>query len=169
MEAPSRQNSISFGPSIDRVLAFFKVDFTPNPVQPSWARVAIATLVSVVGSLAADALLVALGTKVFPSTTGYAHFEFGSYAKLTVIGVIIACVGWPVVTRISSAPKWLFLRMAAVVTLVLFLPDLWIYIGGAPAKAVLVLLAMHVAIAVVTYTALVRIAPVGIVKAVRSK
>ena len=168
MEAPSRQNPISFGPSIDRVLALFKVDFTPSPVQPSWARLAVATLVSVVGSLAADALLVTLGTKVFPSTTGYAHFQFASYAKLTVIGVIFACIGWPVVTRISSAPKWLFLRMAAVVTLVLFLPDLWIYMNGAPAKAVLVLLAMHVAIAVVTYSALVRIAPVGVVAAVRS-
>jgi hypothetical protein len=45
------------------------------------------------------------------------HFQFSDYGKLTVIGVIIACAGWPVVTRVSSQPRWLFLRLAiAVVT-----------------------------------------------------
>ena len=37
-----------------------------------------------------------------------------------------ACVAWPIVTRISSAPRWLFLRLAVLVTLVLFAPDVWI-------------------------------------------
>jgi hypothetical protein len=48
-----------------------------------------------------------------------------------------------------------------VVTLVLFVPDLWIFIHGSPGKAVSVLLLMHLAIALVTYNALVHIAPVG--------
>ena len=161
MEGQPRSEPISFSPSIDRVLAMAKVDFAPGPVQPSWARLAVATVLSVAGSLAADALLVALGTTIFPSTRGYAHFRFGDYALLTVVGVIVACAGWPVVTRISSVPRWLFLRLAVVVTLVLFLPDLWIWMNGAPAQAVLVLLVMHVAIAVVTYHALVRVAPAG--------
>jgi hypothetical protein len=64
------------------------------------------------------------------------------------------------VTRISSAPRWLFFRLAIVVTLVLFLPDFYILKQGQPAKAVVVLLCMHIAIAVVTYNALVRLAPV---------
>jgi hypothetical protein len=106
-------------------------------------------------------LLVVLGTKLFPSTKGYVHFQFADYAKLTIVGVTVACAGWPIVTRISSQPRWLFFRLAILVTLVLFLPDLWILMNGAPAKAVVVLLLMHVAIAVVTYNALVRIAPVG--------
>ena len=72
-----------------------------------------------------------------------------------------ACVAWPIVTRISSEPRWLFFRMAIVVTVVLFLPDLWIYLRGEPGKAVDVLLLMHLAIALVTYNALVRIAPAG--------
>ena len=122
----------------------------------------VATVVSLVGSLAADAmLLVALGTRAFPSTKGYVHFQFSDYAKLTIIGVIIACVAWPIVTRISSQPRWLFFRMAIVVTLVLFVPDLWIFLHGSTAKAVSVLLLMHVAIALVTYNALVHLAPVG--------
>jgi hypothetical protein len=72
--------------------------------------------------------------------------------------VVIACLAWPVVTRISSAPRWLFLRMAIAVTLVLWLPDVYILVGGQPAKAVAVLFVMHLAIAVVTYNALVHIA-----------
>ena len=67
-----------------------------------------------------------IGQAVFPSTKGYAHFQFSDYAKLTVIGVIIACVAWPIVTRISSSPRWLFFRLAILVTLVLWLPDLFI-------------------------------------------
>ena len=119
---------------------------------PRTAAVVVATLVALAGSLAADAVLVAIGTAVFPSTQGYGHFAFGDYARLTTVGVLIACAGWPIVARISSAARWLFLRLAVAVTLVLFLPDAWILLQGAPAKAVAVLLAMHVAIAVVTYT-----------------
>ena len=161
MGSPSRQASVSFGPSVDRLLRLFKVDFAPDPVQPSWARLAVAAVVSLVGSLGADAVLVALGTRAFPSTKGYVHFQFHDYAKLTGIGVIIACLAWPIVTRISSEPRWLFLRMAVVVTLALFLPDLWIYLKGSPGKAVDILLLMHLAIALVTYNALIHIAPVG--------
>ncbi len=161
MGSPSPQASVSFGPTVDRLLALVKVDFAPDPVQPSWARLALATVVSLVGSLVADAALVAIGTRVFPSTKGYVHFQFSDYSKLTVIGVIIACVAWPIVTRISSQPRWLFFRMAIVVTLALFLPDLWIYLHGSPGKAVDVLLTMHLAIALVTYNALVHLAPAG--------
>jgi hypothetical protein len=65
-----------------------------------------------------------------------------------------------VVTRFTSAPRWVFLRLAVLVTLVLWLPDLYIlYIGENP-KGVAVLMVMHLAIAVVTYNTLVRVAPV---------
>jgi uncharacterized membrane protein YraQ (UPF0718 family) len=74
--------------------------------------------------------------------------------------VIIACLAWPVVTRISSAPRWLFFRLAIVVTLVLWLPDLYILYRGESARAVAVLMVMHLAIALVTYNCVVRIAPV---------
>lgn len=144
---------------IGDALALFKLDFAPT-AEPSWARWLIASVVAIAGSVLADAALVAIGTKIFPSTVGYVHFRFSDYAKLTVIGCVIACVAWPIVTRISSQPRWLFFRMAIVVTLVLFLPDLWILVHGAPGKAVLVLLAMHLAIAVVTYNALVHLAGV---------
>jgi hypothetical protein len=145
---------------LDRSLGLLKVDFAPTHRQPSTARLVLATVVSLVGSLALDAALVAIGEAAFPSTKGYVHFRFSDYSKLTIIGVVIACAAWPVVTRISSAPRWLFFRLAIVVTLVLFLPDLYILKQGQPAKAVAVLMCMHLVIALVTYNALVRLAPV---------
>jgi hypothetical protein len=143
---------------VGRVLRLLHVDFAPAHRQPSAVRVLAATIASVAGSLAADALLVVIGQAVFPSTRGYAHFQFSDYSKLTVIGVVVACVAWPVVTRISSAPRWLFLRMAVAVTLVLWLPDVYILVLGQPPRAVAVLFLMHLAIAVVTYSCLVHLA-----------
>ena len=142
------------------VLELVRVDFAPSARPPSALRVVVALVISVAGSLAADALLVAACTALFPSTKGYVHFQFHDYAKLTIIGVVIACLAWPVVTRISSAPRWLFFRLAVLVTLVLWAPDLYILDLGQPATAVAVLMIMHLAIALVTYHALVHIARV---------
>ncbi len=145
---------------LQRFLRFCRVDFAPGPEQPSGSRVTLATVASIVASLVVDALLVAMGTVLFPSTKGYVHFRFADYGKLTVVGVVIACLGWPVVTRISSAPRWLYLRMAIGVTLVLWLPDLYILAKGQPLKAVSVLMVMHLAIAAITYNCMVHIAKV---------
>jgi hypothetical protein len=144
---------------IERLLALFKVDFPRRRQQPAGPRLAVATLVSLVGSLAADALIVAIGTAIFASTKHYVHFRPSDYGKLTIIGVVIACVAWPVVTKISSAPRWLFFRLAILVTAVLLLPDVYLLSVNQPPKAVFVLMVMHLAIGLVTYNALVRIAP----------
>src|ERR1700760_1766212 len=145
---------------LQKALDLIHLDFAPNHEHPQAGRWVLATVVSVVGSLAADALLVVIAQAVFPSTKGYAHFQFSDYSKLTIIGVIIACIAWPITTRITSQPRWMFFRMAVLVTLVLWLPDVYILINGQPGKAVAVLFVMHLAIAVVTYNALVRLAPV---------
>jgi hypothetical protein len=150
----------SGGAGISGLLAAVRLDFAPHHDQPRLAAWLLATVIALGGSLGADAILVTVGTRVFPSTRGYGHFLFSDYGKLTVIGVIVACVGWPVVTRISSDPRWVFFRSAIVVTLLLWLPDLYILAKGQPAKAVAVLMAMHLAIAIVTYNALVRLAPI---------
>jgi len=147
---------------LQKALDLIHLDFAPEHGQPTGGRVLCATVVSIAGSLLADALLVVIAQAVFPSTKGYAHFQFADYAKLTVIGVIIACVAWPVTTRITSQPRWMFFRMAILVTLVLWLPDFYILASGQPGKAVGFLFAMHLAIALVTYNALVRIAPVRV-------
>jgi hypothetical protein len=144
----------------ERALAWARIDLSPSHRPPAWWRVALATVLSLAGSLGADALLVFIGERLFPSTKGYAHFQFHDYAKLTVIGVLIACAAWPVVARISSAPRWMFFRLAIAVTVVLLLPDVYIWHQGQPVQAVVVLMAMHLAIALVTYNLLVHVAPV---------
>ena len=145
-------------PVLARALDLVHVDLAPTHRHPTAGRMAIATAVSVAGSLGADALLVVIGERVFTSTSGYVHFQFSDYARLTIIGVLIACAAWPIVTRISSAPRWLFARMAFLVTLVLWLPDLYILYRGQPPRAVAVLMVMHLAIALVTYNCLVHVA-----------
>jgi hypothetical protein len=146
---------------LQQVFDLIRLDFAPARRQPSAARVLLATVVSIVGALLADALCVVIAQAVFPATKGYAHFQFADYGKLTIIGVLIACAAWPVTTRITSQPRWMFLRMAVLVTLVLWLPDVYILVKGQPAKAVGTLFVMHLAIALVTYYALVLLAPMG--------
>ena len=123
-------------------------------------RVALATVLSVMLSSAADAALVVIGEHLWPATKGYGHFQFSDYAKLTIVGVLIACAAWPIVTRMSSAPHRLFFRLAIAVTVVLWLPDLWILHKGQSAQGVAVLMVMHLAIALITYNLLVHLAPV---------
>jgi hypothetical protein len=143
---------------VEKILAVVHIDFRPRDRPPSAVRVVLATAASIAGSLIADAILVALGTAVFPSTKGYVHFQFDDYGRLTIGGVVVACVAWPIVTRITSTPRWLFFRMAVAVTLFLWLPDLYILAKGQPLQAVAVLMVMHLAIALVTYNCLVHLA-----------
>jgi hypothetical protein len=145
---------------IKQLMSLARLDFAPKHLQPSAVRVVLATVASIAGSLLADAVIVAISVAAMPDTKGYVHFRFADYAKLTVIGVVIACVAWPVVTRISRAPRWLFMRLAVLVTLALLLPDFYILYLGQPANAVGVLMVMHVAIGLATYNLLVRLAPV---------
>jgi hypothetical protein len=118
-----------------------------------------ATVVCVAASLAACAALVGIGKAVFPSTAHFGHFQFSDYGTLTVVGVLAACAGWPIVTRISWAPRWLFARLAVLVTVLLWLPDVVILVEGENPRGVAVLMSMHLAIALVTYQTLVRMAP----------
>jgi len=141
-------------------MAVLRLDGATSQLPPTPSRTALITAASLVGSLAADALLVAVGTALFPTTRGYVHFRFSDYGELTTIGVLGACLSWAVTVRVSSAPRWLFLRLAVLVTLVLWVPDLWILAEGQPPRAVAVLMLMHLVIALVTYNLLVHLAPV---------
>ena len=57
--------------------------------QPRAWRWVVATIVAVVLSLVACAVLVVIGKAVFPSTVGYEHYAFADYGKLTIIGVVL--------------------------------------------------------------------------------
>ncbi|MGH2718806.1 MAG: hypothetical protein ACRDJU_09530, partial [Actinomycetota bacterium] len=64
------------------------------------------------------------------------------------------------VTRVTSLPRWMYSRLAVVVSGVLLLPDVYLLVRGQPLRAVAVLMAMHLAIAAVTYAAVIHLAPV---------
>ena len=98
-----RKSPVS-GTVLEPLLGRVHIDFVPADPQPSWIRWALASVVAVVGSLAVDAALVAVGEAVFPGTKHFVHFQFSDYGKLTVVGVVVACVGWPVVTRCRPVP-----------------------------------------------------------------
>ncbi len=147
-------------PVMDRAMELARVDLSPRHRGPRALSLAVATVASLVLCLLADWLLAKAAVAVFPATKGYVHFQFSDYAKLTIIGVIIACIGWPIVARVTSDPRWVFFRLAILVTIVLLLPDLYIWMQGQPGQAVLFLALMHLAIAVITYNLLVRVAPV---------
>jgi hypothetical protein len=145
---------------VNRAIAVSRFHPAPGHRAPAAGAVAGAAVVAVGLCLAIDWLLVRAGTAAFPGVRDYVHFRFSDYSKLTVIGIVIASAAWPVVARLTSQPSWVLARLAVLVTAVLLLPDLYIWLTGQPGRAVLVLVAMHLAIGLVTCTALVRLAPV---------
>ena len=132
-------------------------------ISPKPVRLLAALLLALAGSLALDALLIALGTAAFPSTNGYGHFHFSDYGLLTIVGVVMACAAWMVIARLTSEPRQVLFRLAVAVTIVLLLPDVWLLIRDEPPAAVAILMCMHLGIALVTYNALIHVAPVRVV------
>lgn len=152
--------STQTAPEGSALVRYFRIDLPAGARQPSLWRWAAATAAAVVGSVAACAALAALGVMAFPATAGYAHFQFADYAKLTIAGVLIASAAWPAAALLTSrAARPLFLWAAVGVTIASFAPDAWILAHGQTPEGVLVLALMHVAVAIVTYTCLVAIAP----------
>ena len=125
----------------------------------------IYVLVGAIGLLALTIPIV-LGPFLFATALRYAPW-------VAPLGPIFTFVRFAVATGLITVAlfvshKWLpaghrKLREVAVgilVTLVLWLPDVWIWLRGESAQGVAVLALMHLAIAVVTYNCLVRVASV---------
>jgi hypothetical protein len=133
----------------------------PGTAPPAHRRVMAAGLAAAALSLAAGVALAAIGRAAFTVPASFGEFAFGPYALVTVLGVAGATATWAALTRLSSRPAWLLTRLAALVTALFLIPD-FLLLGtpGHPAGPVAILMLMHLAVAVVTYTALVTIAPV---------
>jgi hypothetical protein len=132
----------------------------PDATPPAHRCVLAAGLAAAAVSLAADVVLATIGQAAFTVPASFGKFSFGTYALLTVLGVAGATATWAAVTRLSSRPKWLLTRLAALVTALFLIPD-FLLLGtpGNPAGPVVILMLMHLAIAVITYTALTQVAP----------
>lgn len=144
----------------ERVWRAARVDLRAGP-PPSTVRLVLATLASVLLSLALDALAVHVATTEFPSTRHFSHFRAADYGTLTVVGVLLASGGWALLVRLSSAAHWLYFRLAVVSMLALWVPDAVLFALGETAPGVFTLMVMHLLVALVTYNLLVRLAPAG--------
>lgn len=134
--------------------------------SPTHRQVALAGIAAVLGSLILAFALAELGRSVFNVPATFDKFNFGGYAVLTLGGVIGATIAWGLVSRYAPTPRELIAQLAVLVTIVLLLPDLFLFTqAGNPTGPVLMLMVMHVAIAVVSYYALVVLAPVRRVEA----
>lgn len=143
----------------NRLLRWLRIDVRAPATAPSFARVALWGLLAVFLSLVVNALLVKLGETWEPSLHHFSHFRFVDYSILTFVGVGAACVAWSVTIRSTQSPRWLFFRMAIVVVVLAWLPDLWLLARHEPVRGVAILALMHVAVALLTYNLLVRGAP----------
>jgi hypothetical protein len=123
--------------------------------------VALVTALAAGASVAANFALVRLATAFDPSLQHYSHFRLSDYGTLTVVGVICAGVAWYLATRNLAAPRHTFFRVAVVSMVVLWMPDVWLFIKHEPTRAVIYLIVMHLAIALITYNLLVFAAPVN--------
>ncbi|MCU1414917.1 MAG: hypothetical protein JWN80_2257 [Microbacteriaceae bacterium] len=138
---------------------YLRLDFPWGSAQPGPVRFVAATIVAVAGSVVACWILAKVAVLAMPSTAGYEHFQFADYTRLTIIGVVVACISWPLTTLLSSRARRLFFWLAVIVTVASLAPDVWIIHQGQPLGGVVVLMLMHFALAVVTYPVLVFGAP----------
>ena len=146
-------------PRLDDAVRLTRLDFQPSARQPSMPLTALGMAVGVLLSVAVNMLLVHAAIWLFPGLAGYEHFRFSDYARLTVIGALMACAGWPVLTRVSSAPIRIYLAVAVLGTLVLWLPDIYIlFVLREPARAVATLMVMHAAVPLVSCASMIAIA-----------
>ena len=139
--------------------AFLRLDLPRGAARPSAWRWILGTVAAVGASLLACFALARIAVALSPALAGYGHFQFGDYSKLTIIGVIVACVGWPVVAWFTTSARRLYLWLAIAVTVVSLAPDVWILHLGQPPAGVATLVVMHFALAAITYPAMICVAP----------
>jgi len=137
----------------------FRLDLPKGQAQPSWWRWIIGAVVAVLGSLLVCVAIAKLVSSADPSIASYQHFEFSDYSRLTIVGVVSACIGWPIVALLSTTARRIYLWAAIIVVVVSLAPDLWILHLGQPVVGVAALALMHVGLGLVTYPAMVFLAP----------
>jgi hypothetical protein len=122
----------------------------------------VVTAIAAIASVVVNAALVWLATAFDPALQHYSHFRLADYGALTVVGVISAGVAWYIATRNLVTPRHTFFRVAVATMVVLWVPDVWLFVKHEPTRAVIFLILMHLAVALITYNLLVFAAPAGV-------
>ena len=84
----------------------------------------------------AQLALVHLAISFDPTLTYYAHFRLSDYGTLSVLGVLCAGAAWYLVAHNVTEPRTMFFRVAVVSMLILWIPDVWLYVKHEPTRAV---------------------------------
>jgi hypothetical protein len=83
------------------------------------------------------------------------------YAPLTVAGVLVGTAGWVAVRRFAARPRAVLRVLVPVVVALSFVPDVILLAVGNRPVNVAGLMVMHLFVALITVTTLVRILPLA--------
>ena len=136
---------------------------TESNSQFALTALALATAVTGVASVIAVLVVRAIAMSVVTVPDAFTPLSKASSAvSLTIIGVLAAAGSCLVLNRVSDRPVALFRRVAPVVLVVSFVPDIGIWAAHAfhhtaSASTVLPLMIMHVLVAALCLTVLPRL------------
>jgi hypothetical protein len=148
------------GPVVRRIQGLARLDLRPLKPLPSFGRIALAGLLSGVASVVACVILSEAGKTALSPPASFDKFNFPGYVVLTVLGVAAATVGWAILVRMTSQPRWCLEVAAVLVTIVLLVPDVAI-LPHNPTSDVIVLMVEHIVVAVITTALLLVVSPPG--------
>ena len=125
-------------------------------------RLALATAVTLVGSVITVLVVRAIAVNVVTVPAAFTPLKLGSVVMLTVLGVLAAAGACRLLNTVSKQPIRTFWRVSPVALVLSFIPDIAIWAGHAyshtaTASTVLPLMVMHVAVAGLCLTLLQRL------------
>jgi hypothetical protein len=123
---------------------------------PAAAAVPAAVVVAAAVSIAADSL-IALIAHHLGAPRDFKPLQVGSFASLTIVGVLAGAIGWAVIRRRAKDPRRLLARLVPAVIALSLIPDLFVGAGKLEAHTtwggVAALMIMHLAVAACAVTA----------------
>jgi hypothetical protein len=140
------------------MLEFFAIELPKTGRQPRTLEFVLATIVAILGSYIARAVVLAVAAEWSPVTGKYPPFHHQDYLLPTIAITALACAAWPASTLISTHGRRLFLAVVAAGTSTFIALDVSGDETTGPAVTG-VAVAVHIAIALVIYPSLVFLSP----------
>ncbi|GAA1618788.1 DUF6069 family protein [Actinoplanes couchii] len=137
-------------------------DSTLVAQQTTPLRVAGGIALAAIGSVAVNAVIAMLAHAAGASDE-FMPLTIGAYGFLSVVGVLIAAIGWAVIRRAAKQPAAVFRWLVPTIVVVSLIPDVLLLTGegqpGTGIVAVVALMLMHVAVAAVAVPIFRRVMP----------
>jgi hypothetical protein len=123
---------------------------------PAGAAIPAAVVAAAAAGIAADAVIALIAHRL-GVPKDFRPLQAGSFAALTVLGVLAGAIGWAIIGRRSGTPGRVLARLVPIVVAVSLIPDLLLKPAGLEAHAtwggVAALMIMHLAVAACAVTA----------------